>query len=148
MCYLLFFFFSSRRRHTRCALVTGVQTCALPICNLFIIGELTRTIYETTQAGELVSSIALPDKLKRPEAVAYDADFDMFYVSGGWTADIYKVDRSGAIVETLTDLRPFRLEDGGHALPKGLVLAPATHTNRKRSEEHTSELQSLMRISY
>src|SRR3546814_5318632 len=24
-------FFSSRRRHTRCALVTGVQTCALPI---------------------------------------------------------------------------------------------------------------------
>src|SRR3546814_1071354 len=26
-----FVFFSSRRRHTRCALVTGVQTCALPI---------------------------------------------------------------------------------------------------------------------
>src|SRR3546814_5822757 len=25
------FFFSSSRRHTRCALVTGVQTCALPI---------------------------------------------------------------------------------------------------------------------
>src|SRR3546814_10202615 len=31
--YVLFFFFlfSSRRRHTSCALVTGVQTCALPI---------------------------------------------------------------------------------------------------------------------
>src|SRR3546814_8555030 len=28
------FFFSSRRRHTICALVTGVQTCALPISNL------------------------------------------------------------------------------------------------------------------
>src|SRR3546814_6786142 len=28
---LFSFFFSSRRRHTRCALVTGVQTCALPI---------------------------------------------------------------------------------------------------------------------
>src|SRR3546814_8527827 len=27
----LFFFVSSRRRHTRCALVTGGQTCALPI---------------------------------------------------------------------------------------------------------------------
>src|SRR3546814_3008370 len=26
-------FFSSRRRHTICALVTGVQTCALPICS-------------------------------------------------------------------------------------------------------------------
>src|SRR3546814_21059446 len=35
VCYVsllsLCFFFSSRRRHTRCALVTGVQTCALPI---------------------------------------------------------------------------------------------------------------------
>src|SRR3546814_1166496 len=30
---MLCFFFSSRRRHTRCALVTGVQTCALPISN-------------------------------------------------------------------------------------------------------------------
>src|SRR3546814_2026193 len=29
--YFNYFFFSSRRRHTRCALVTGVQTCALPI---------------------------------------------------------------------------------------------------------------------
>src|SRR3546814_15729665 len=28
------FFFPSRRRHTRCALVTGVQTCALPICQI------------------------------------------------------------------------------------------------------------------
>src|SRR3546814_9429590 len=28
---LYLFFFSSRRRHTSCALVTGVQTCALPI---------------------------------------------------------------------------------------------------------------------
>src|SRR3546814_12569630 len=35
------FFFSSRRRHTRCALVTGVQTCALPILRVFhgVMGE-------------------------------------------------------------------------------------------------------------
>src|SRR3546814_12314734 len=33
---MFLFFFSSRRRHTRCALVTGVQTCALPI---FDIGD-------------------------------------------------------------------------------------------------------------
>src|SRR3546814_10513316 len=31
MCVGIVVFFSSRRRHTRCALVTGVQTCALPI---------------------------------------------------------------------------------------------------------------------
>src|SRR3546814_7513175 len=34
MWFFVLFFFSSRRRHTRCALVTGVQTCALPICYL------------------------------------------------------------------------------------------------------------------
>src|SRR3546814_5406893 len=33
-CFLVVFFFSSRRRQTRCALVTGVQTCALPICGV------------------------------------------------------------------------------------------------------------------
>src|SRR3546814_647 len=34
LCVVVLFFFSSRRRHTRCALVTGVQTCALPILGL------------------------------------------------------------------------------------------------------------------
>src|SRR3546814_10260398 len=33
----IYFFFSSRSRHTRCALVTGVQTCALPICTFIAI---------------------------------------------------------------------------------------------------------------
>src|SRR3546814_15992083 len=40
MCLGCCVFFSRRRRHTRCALVTGVQTCALPISsgsNLFVI---------------------------------------------------------------------------------------------------------------
>src|SRR3546814_1694152 len=32
MFFFFSFFFSSSRRHTICALVTGVQTCALPIC--------------------------------------------------------------------------------------------------------------------
>src|SRR3546814_8027359 len=35
----LFFCFSSRRRHTRCALVTGVQTCALPILGGIALGR-------------------------------------------------------------------------------------------------------------
>src|SRR3546814_2978119 len=39
---MIIFFFSSRRRHTRCALVTGVQTCALPIWSSLygLVGEL------------------------------------------------------------------------------------------------------------
>src|SRR3546814_6090055 len=39
VCFCFIFFFSSRRRHTRCALVTGVQTCALPISGC-IVGAL------------------------------------------------------------------------------------------------------------
>src|SRR3546814_14002184 len=39
----VFFFFSSRRRHTRCALVTGVQTCTLPICGRGGIGRRRHT---------------------------------------------------------------------------------------------------------
>src|SRR3546814_2660516 len=47
MCY--FFFFSSRRRHTRCALVTGVQTCALPICKK----EEHRVLFERDEPAPL-----------------------------------------------------------------------------------------------
>src|SRR3546814_6964054 len=36
---LVYVFLSSRRRHTRCALVTGVQTCALPICLSRIVAD-------------------------------------------------------------------------------------------------------------
>src|SRR3546814_7989922 len=54
------FFFSSRRRHTRCALVTGVQTCALPIlavddsrATLEMLGEqLSRRGFLVVQCGD------------------------------------------------------------------------------------------------
>src|SRR3546814_4002837 len=39
MACLALLFFSSRRRHTRCALVTGVQTCALPISRGHLLVE-------------------------------------------------------------------------------------------------------------
>src|SRR3546814_1471710 len=38
----MIFFFSSRRRHTRCALVTGVQTCALPIYPAIVSDRLRK----------------------------------------------------------------------------------------------------------
>src|SRR3546814_15191193 len=37
----MYVFVSSRRRHTRCALVTGVQTCALPIFKQFTMPGIT-----------------------------------------------------------------------------------------------------------
>src|SRR3546814_2765256 len=49
------FFFSSRRRHTRCALVTGVQTCALPISQMgFKYFALTHHVEVTRRAANVV----------------------------------------------------------------------------------------------
>src|SRR3546814_6644154 len=48
VCYMLvclIFFFSSRRRHTRCALVTGVQTCALPIFARIEVRKFTEQLF-------------------------------------------------------------------------------------------------------
>src|SRR3546814_1424928 len=51
---MLLFFFSSRRRHTRCALVTGVQTCALPISDRRIgaAAEADRQVDHFLDAGK------------------------------------------------------------------------------------------------
>src|SRR3546814_10550381 len=86
-CLVFVFFFSSRRRHTRCALVTGVQTCALPICSW--------RLYSVGRTGQVVARFTTPPWLPAKPA------------------------RTASIEPSAT-----------------------------RSEEHTSELQSLMRISY
>src|SRR3546814_3657691 len=49
------FFFSSRRRHTRCALVTGVQTCALPIFHYHAVDVFAR---QQEIAGEPVPALS------------------------------------------------------------------------------------------
>ena len=49
-----FFFFSSRRRHTRSGRVTGVQTCALPICDcgaFFVLASAHRTQHDRGPGG-------------------------------------------------------------------------------------------------
>src|SRR3546814_9459678 len=52
LCGVCYFFFSSRRRHTRCALVTGVQTCALPICSFDLHSYLKREAALLGMPGE------------------------------------------------------------------------------------------------
>src|SRR3546814_8013433 len=107
-CLLYCFFFSSRRRHTRCALVTGVQTCALPIC------VLARPLPK----GQLVVA-----RFLRPRA------------------------RRADLAEIVIIVIPTRRRRLARPLVTGLAADPAD-IGKARSEEHTSELQSLMRISY
>src|SRR3546814_11049684 len=49
MCVLSCLLFSSRRRHTRCALVTGVQTCALPILSHFKDESAVNALLEASE---------------------------------------------------------------------------------------------------
>src|SRR3546814_4357608 len=57
LCDVFYFFLSSRRRHTRCALVTGVQTCALPIfaATCMLLGTTTLSFIR-------LSSLMYPDE--------------------------------------------------------------------------------------
>src|SRR3546814_9945352 len=64
------FFFSSRRRHTRCALVTGVQTCALPIYEGSNMAKLRLATIEDIKPVKL--TIELPASVHR-DLLAYGA---------------------------------------------------------------------------
>src|SRR3546814_8069961 len=57
--FLFLFFFSSRRRHTRCALVTGVQTCALPIWTRVVDRRVPRRAAGLGVRGQLLVRRAL-----------------------------------------------------------------------------------------
>src|SRR3546814_3860797 len=115
---MCFFFFSSRRRHTRCALVTGVQTCALPIW------RGARALRRGGGAERRAHRLADPPRHggRRPL-------------------------RHARLPEHRRARRAPPVRTGGGQPPAAL------HPRRgrddgARSEEHTSELQSLMRISY
>src|SRR3546814_10853725 len=127
VCLASCFFFSSRRRHTRCALVTGVQTCALPISLPLLVSgpDFHRSnCAPVAVAGTAVIAftLSLPARFSMPMTLAIAASYA--YGSAqviGWLR-VYEV----------FNLYYFALQWAASY----------------RSEEHTSELQSLMRISY
>src|SRR3546814_6065127 len=70
---IVVFFFSSRRRHTRCALVTGVQTCALPIYGAQA-GPFSGGIAITLFRGSPLLNMAAVMRTERDSlAIIYDA---------------------------------------------------------------------------
>src|SRR3546814_2790834 len=54
----MLYFFASRRRHTRCALVTGVQTCALPISCDRAEALGAKVLLVPTYSGRTASAVA------------------------------------------------------------------------------------------
>src|SRR3546814_3609941 len=115
-------FLASRRRHTRCALVTGVQTCALPIClvsDIIACSGLDYCALANARSIPVAQQIAL--RFKNWER-AHDIGELKIKISGCINAC------------------------GHHHV--GHIGILGVDKNGERSEEHTSELQSLMRISY
>src|SRR3546814_7830538 len=185
---VLVFFFSSRRRHTRCALVTGVQTCALPICAMRranvssdlsglreqidrIDGELIQLLAQrarmTAAVGEHKSAHGRPlyvperetellaarreaaaaaqvspdlveDVLRRVMRESYATQDARFPATGDLSRPVVIVGGHGAVGRCL----------GTFFARSGYPLRTLEKDDWGRSEEHTSELQSLMRISY
>src|SRR3546814_23146 len=64
MSYSIIFFCSSRRRHTRCALVTGVQTCALPIFWITVPGIQGHVAYPHLADNPITPLVRLLNTLK------------------------------------------------------------------------------------
>src|SRR3546814_7475215 len=121
----LSFFFSSRRRHTICALVTGVQTCALPI--FLVMLDDDDGVAEVAEAFE---------RREQPVVVAL-------------------VETDARLVEHVQDARQAAADLRGEAdalalaarkRTRGAVEGEIIEPDLVKSEEHTSELQSLMRI--
>src|SRR3546814_9652570 len=132
---MFFLFFSSIRRHTRCALVTGVQTCALPIvvlpvvvvialCSLWLgpwARDYARDMVESGNRSLLVAGLEPGRFIELP--------------GGGGVVYVGSMSNVGTRLS-----RVFVYRQGGDRLD----VTPA----RPTSEGHTSEPQSLMRSSY
>src|SRR3546814_7118450 len=114
----MFVFLSSRRRHTRCALVTGVQTCALPI------------------SGSITSERPPPCPIWLPITSSI-SDCGVHNSTVSRLPWFCHTRRQGLFISTTSESQS--------SVPVKLSSAPLSAW---RSEEHTSELQSLMRISY
>src|SRR3546814_4453539 len=124
-CFVMFFF-SSRRRHTRCALVTGVQTCALPIFVAALGIEARGRFVEKDRPGLLRQRDGDAHLLAHALRIAVDILLDRLALQAALVEQ--------AAIFRLVIVVPAELREITQIL--------------ERSEEHTSELQSLMRISY
>src|SRR3546814_2931741 len=118
------FFFSSRRRHTRCALVTGVQTCALPILKPILLDGKSFTQRQLAGiaygAPVELSADALRDVARAAEFLAEQVrrEEPIYGVSTGF----------GSNADKLLGAHPLRDELPG-AAPSGRSLHEELQTN-------------------
>src|SRR3546814_5481866 len=138
---MLLFFFSSRRRHTSCALVTGVQTCAPPILR---DGKII-VLADADSDGLHIATLLAALFLRHFPALV---DGGHIFVA---MPPLFRVDVGKQVFYALDEEEKRLLLD---RIEREKIKGQVNVTRFKglgemnRSEEHTSELQSLMRNSY
>src|SRR3546814_1767321 len=170
---LLIFFFVSRRRHTRCALGTGVQTCALPISDpktdeLYASGETTAVFQMESPGMQRASRDLKPDtfedivalvSLYRPGPM--DLIPEYCARKRGDAPVVYLHPEMEAVLQPTYGIFVYQEQvmqmsqrlagytlGGADLLRRAMGKKIASEMAKQRSEEHTSELQSLMRTPY
>src|SRR3546814_7329622 len=140
-----FCFLSSRRRHTRCALVTGVQTCALPI---FCRPASFRTPGAPAAPAWAQANSRRAAAARRSGTGGCGSCRHLLCVAA--LAEAFAQRRESIAHSAPHENEEERDEEDGE---QGRGQHPADDRGADRdatvrSEEHTSELQSLMRNSY
>src|SRR5256884_6143125 len=149
---MFFFFFSSRRRHTRCSRDWSSDVCSSDLrdCLLPLDESRMRALRALPVA---LAFVAMPGAPCAPQST------DMLdKIVAQEQAEIESLRQYSPVVETYIQIRRPDKQVGvapggdkyflGHALlAKGVELIPlAKDTRSKRSEEHTSELQSRLHL--
>src|SRR3546814_3335770 len=103
------FFFSSRRRHTRCALVTGVQTCALPIFHAArpdaVAAAHSHSIY-----GKAWSTLRRPLDPLTQDACAFYGDQALF---DDYTGAVFEIEEGKRLAAALGENKAMILSNHG-----------------------------------
>src|SRR3546814_716475 len=141
----MLFFFSSRRRHTRCALVTGVQTCALPICRIAgaegwlpYSADVHRYFRELEKASPRVRVLHIGDSEEGREMIAV-AIADEALIAG--------LDANAARLRQLADPRRIDMDDA----QAQVLIAQSTPVYYITGALHSTETGSptaLMELGY
>src|SRR3546814_9430946 len=154
------YFFTSGRPHTSSALVTGVQTCALPIS---APDPTADEVTELVAVAERRTDLTRPDQLATLAGVSLRTLQRMFadYVGVGpkWVVrrcrilDAAEAAHSGSPTDWAALAAELGFSDQSHlvrAFTAVVGTPPSTYQRDQRtsrSEEHTPELQTLMRTS-
>src|SRR3546814_2674471 len=146
--WLALLFFSSRRRHTRCALVTGVQTCALPIL------RAAMPHLRASGNGAIVNISSILGIMATVTCLSFHAAKGAVRMMSKAAAQEYAAlgVRVNSIYPGMIDtpqldtMLPEEREMIRTSIPMKRIGNP-DEVAHCRSEEHTSELQSLMRTS-